>query len=104
MEPLELLNHIESSKFAKSVKVKHCPLTNETTATVDTKSLYDFCLWLKNGSTLKFEQLIDLCAVDYLHFGQSEWQTQSATASGFSRGVAQSACWSPMHWPAHPST
>ena len=34
-----------------------------------------------------FEQLIDLCAVDYSAYGQSEWQTNTATGSGFSRGV-----------------
>jgi len=30
--------------------------------------------------------LMDLTAVDYLHFGRDEWQTISATHSGFSRG------------------
>jgi NADH-quinone oxidoreductase subunit C len=34
-----------------------------------------------------FEILVDLCGVDYLSFGESEWKTRSATDSGFSRGV-----------------
>ena len=34
-----------------------------------------------------FEQLIDVCGVDYLTFGQDEWLTEDATESGFSRGV-----------------
>ena len=34
----------------------------------------------------QFEQLIDVCGVDYLHYGLSEWQTSSATALGFERG------------------
>jgi NADH-quinone oxidoreductase subunit C len=35
------------------------------------------------------KELIDLCGVDYLTFGQVEWETGSATGSGFSRGVAK---------------
>jgi len=33
-----------------------------------------------------FDQLIDLCGVDYSAFGHSEWKTESATSTGFSRG------------------
>ena len=42
---------------------------------------------LRDESEFGFEQLIDLCGVDYLTYGQDEWTTQSATDSGFSRGV-----------------
>jgi len=34
-----------------------------------------------------FDQLMDVCGVDYLTYGQDEWETQSASDSGFSRGV-----------------
>ncbi len=34
-----------------------------------------------------FQQLIDLCGVDYSQFGRDEWQTEDASRSGFSRGV-----------------
>ena len=30
--------------------------------------------------------LMDLCGVDYLNYGQDEWETSSATNTGFSRG------------------
>ncbi len=36
---------------------------------------------------LGFEILIDLCGIDYLTHGQSEWQTRASSNSGFSRGV-----------------
>ncbi|QCU89762.1 NADH-quinone oxidoreductase subunit C [Thiomicrorhabdus sediminis] len=36
---------------------------------------------------LGFEQLIDLCGVDYLDYGQANWETMSAPNKGFSRGV-----------------
>jgi len=37
--------------------------------------------------SLGFEQLIDLCGVDYLDYGQANWETMTAVNSGFSRGV-----------------
>ena len=46
---------------------------------------------LRDQASLRFEMLMDLCVVDYLHHGQSEWQTESATRSGFSRGVLRDA-------------
>lgn len=36
---------------------------------------------------LGFEQLIDLCGVDYLDYGLANWETMSAPNRGFSRGV-----------------
>ena len=39
--------------------------------------------------TLKLEQCMDVCGVDYLEHGRAEWKTENATLSGFSRGVAR---------------
>jgi len=36
---------------------------------------------------LKFEQLVDLCGVDYLNFGEANWETFNAANKGFGRGV-----------------
>lgn len=44
---------------------------------------------LRDESDFGFEQLIDVCGVDYLTYGRDEWITQSATDSGFSRGVTR---------------
>lgn len=49
------------------------------------------CLVLRDAEGLQFESLIDLCGVDYLHYGKDEWKTAEATTSGFSRGVDRSA-------------
>jgi len=49
--------------------------------------------WLDVAQTLRddprftFSQLTDLCGVDYLGYGQVEWETTEATHEGFSRGV-----------------
>ena len=49
--------------------------------------------WLEVAQTLRddprfgFAQLTDLCGVDYLGFGQVEWETTEATNEDYSRGV-----------------
>jgi NADH-quinone oxidoreductase subunit C len=49
--------------------------------------LVEVALVLRDEDALHFEQLVDLCGVDYMAYGQSEWVTHQATDSGFSRGV-----------------
>lgn len=61
----------------------------EVTMTVDSKDILKICTDLRDVPELAFEELIDLCGVDYLTYGQAEWETSSATGSGFSRGVEQ---------------
>jgi NADH-quinone oxidoreductase subunit C len=52
---------------------------------VQAADLLEVCRTLRDAPDLKFEMLMDLAGVDYLHYGRDEWQTQSATRSGFSR-------------------
>ena len=42
---------------------------------------------LRDEAAFGFEQLVDVCGVDYLTYGEDEWVTESASSSGFSRGV-----------------
>jgi NADH-quinone oxidoreductase subunit C len=49
--------------------------------------LLECCLALRDEEPFKFEMLMDLCGVDYLSYGRDEWETFTATSSGFSRGV-----------------
>lgn len=49
--------------------------------------LLEITAGLRDGETFKFELLMDLCGVDYLSYGRAEWDTASATSTGFSRGV-----------------
>ncbi|MDE2306479.1 MAG: NADH-quinone oxidoreductase subunit C [Gammaproteobacteria bacterium] len=44
---------------------------------------------LRDHPALRVEMCMDVCGVDFLHYGQAEWKTNAATASGFSRGVAR---------------
>ncbi len=45
------------------------------------------CTALRDGPGFAFEQLIDLCGVDHLGWGQTEWDTTDVSSEGFSRGV-----------------
>jgi NADH-quinone oxidoreductase subunit C len=54
---------------------------------VAAQDLRSVCLELRDGEGIKLEMLIDLCGVDYLHYGQAEWNTGDATSTGFGRGV-----------------
>jgi NADH-quinone oxidoreductase subunit C len=42
---------------------------------------------LRDEHAFHFEELIDLCGVDYLGYGEDEWDTDDVSAEGFSRGV-----------------
>jgi NADH-quinone oxidoreductase subunit C len=42
---------------------------------------------LRDDARFAFCQLTDLCGVDFLGYGQVEWETNEATNEGFSRGV-----------------
>jgi NADH-quinone oxidoreductase subunit C len=59
---------------------------DEVAYEVDAANLLTVCRTLRDAPALKFEMLMDVAGVDYLHYGRDEWQTQSATRSGFSRG------------------
>jgi NADH-quinone oxidoreductase subunit C len=65
--------------------------TGELTYEVAAGELLATAALLRDAADLKFEMCMDVCGVDYLQHGRDEWNTQSATSSGFSRGVARAA-------------
>ena len=60
---------------------------DEVTAECDVSHLKTVLFQLRDDKSLRFEQLIDLCVVDYLHYGEYDWETETATDKGFSRAV-----------------
>lgn len=60
---------------------------DEITVETNRTQLKPFMLYLRDDKALQLNQLIDLCAVDYLNYGIYDWETQSATDRGFSRAV-----------------
>ncbi len=59
----------------------------ELTFEVDKDAFVDVATALRDEPDFNFEQLIDVCGVDYLLHGVSEWITEDATDTGYSRGV-----------------
>lgn len=60
---------------------------HELTLIVPPESWVETAQTLRDEESLRFEQLIDLCGVDYSAYGRSEWETEGASYSGFGRGV-----------------
>ncbi len=59
----------------------------ELTMVLPSERLLDVASTLRTHVDFRFDQLIDLCGVDYAAYGRSEWETEEASYSGFGRGV-----------------
>jgi len=66
-------------------------ICGELTYELDKDDLVEVATALRNEGDFGFEMLMDVCGVDYLHYGNDEWKTNDATDSGFSRGVERDA-------------
>ena len=61
--------------------------TGELGYRVASEVLLEVCRTVRDEPELKFEMLMDVCGVDYYSYGRDEWQTESASGTGFSRGA-----------------
>jgi len=59
----------------------------DVTVTFEADSLLLAMKTLRDKAAFLFDQLIDVCAVDYLHYGCHQWETSTASEAGFSRAV-----------------
>jgi NADH-quinone oxidoreductase subunit C len=59
----------------------------ETTIEVLPENWLAVAQLLRDTAEFHFEQLVDVSGVDYLSYGQVEWDTTDVSAQGFSRGV-----------------
>jgi len=60
----------------------------EVTLEVSVHHLSAIMRLLRDDPVFHFEMLMDLCGVDYSHYGVSEWVTNDSTRTGFSRGTS----------------
>ncbi len=72
-------------RFAATIKCKI--QFDQITLAIEAHDLLTCAQALRDETEFQFDQLLDLCGIDYLKYGVSEWATDSATAEGFSRGV-----------------
>lgn len=59
----------------------------ELTIEVSPSSLVNVATQLRDDADFAFDSLIDLCGVDYVSYGLTEWATDDPSTTGFSRGV-----------------
>ncbi|MFP4161859.1 MAG: NADH-quinone oxidoreductase subunit C [Ectothiorhodospira sp.] len=59
----------------------------ELTLRVTPDVLPEVARTLRDDPDLAFEQLMDVCGVDYMAYGVTEWATESSSGEGYSRGV-----------------
>jgi NADH-quinone oxidoreductase subunit C len=83
-ERIEALAQKVDAQLRGQVQRGHA-LSHELAYETEPTELLAVCRTLRDAPELKFEQLMDLSGVDYLHYGYDDWQTESATRSGFSR-------------------
>lgn len=57
----------------------------ELSLQVKAENLILFATELKDNPELQFDQLVDVCGVDFLHYKQDEWATTRTTSTGYSR-------------------
>jgi len=81
----QLLEQINSrfSGVVTSAVLSDC---DEVTIVVPKEKILEVCKALRDEDQFSFEQVIDVCGVDYLAYGNTEWHTEAATETGFSRG------------------
>ena len=85
--PAEQLRTRFGDKIAECIEHAYEVAADEVTIVVAPENLLDVARALRDEPGFRFEQLIDVCGVDYLSYGQVEWDTEDATSEGFSRGV-----------------
>jgi NADH-quinone oxidoreductase subunit C len=60
---------------------------NQLTLTVPRAQLRATMQRLRDDRAFRFEQCMDVCGVDYLGYGASEWATSAASSTGFGRAA-----------------
>ena len=68
--------------FVQDVAIK-----DMVTVEVSSENLLAVCQRLRDEEPFCFEELMDVCGVDYLDYGYTDWRTEETTLTGFSRGV-----------------
>ena len=89
MQAKELLTQLQE-RFGETLRDARLAL-GEVTVEVAPEDFLDSCRALRDEAAFRFDQLTDVCGVDYLAYGQDEWATEETSTTGFSRGVQANA-------------
>jgi NADH-quinone oxidoreductase subunit C len=86
MSDIQTLAELIQQRFADQIS-ESVIANGELTVELPPQQLREVCLALRDETPFQFTQLIDICGVDYLHYGISQWETEETTLTGFSRAV-----------------
>lgn len=75
------------SRFTNALDLKDA--FGETTMEIAPQDILSVSRALHDEAEFAFQELVDVCGVDYLAYGDVEWETINATGHGFSRGVSR---------------
>ena len=84
---IESLHEAVEGRFGDKLRRVDTQGVAELTYEVAPHDLVAVCEALRDEDPFRFEQLMDVCGVDYLAWGRTEWRTEDATRTGYSRGV-----------------
>lgn len=85
-ETAKAISDLFTDRFGERVTVGDTQ-SGITMLEIEVDAWQEVCRALRDEEDFSFEQLTDLCGVDYLSYGQSEWDTEDASQEGFGRGV-----------------
>ncbi len=91
-------NYIQEGLAGKLSAIKH--EFGELTLDVSAEHWIEVARFLRHNEMLDCAQLTDLCGVDYLTYGDVEWDVTTASRSGFSRAVSSSDAADPFDFDA----
>ena len=86
----------------KSILLQQCPScqieeSDQLCIITSKDNVLSIANTLKTHPEIQMDMLLDLCAVDYLHYGLSEWDILNATEHGYGRAqaspMAESSTW-----------
>ncbi len=98
MSAIETLAVKVNERFAGAIQRSHLTW-GELTIEIPAHHLREVCFALRDEDDFEFNQLMDVCGVDYMQYGVSQWETESTTATGFERGVVVDAFNEPVSPP-----
>jgi NADH-quinone oxidoreductase subunit C len=84
-EPESLAQRLEAQLGARIIDA--VVVNGETTIDVLPENWLTVARSLRDDPAWQFEQCMDVCGVDYLSYGRTEWDTTDVSSEGFSRGV-----------------
>lgn len=87
-QSLETLSTLLCDYFGDKV-LKSTIANKQITLEIVSRDLISVCEALRDEEQFSFEQLSDLCGVDYSTYGHADWETRDTTSTGFSRGVSK---------------